>query len=792
MMDNRGGRSLGRTVLAGLAGLIVVALLAGEAWARHATPAAPAAGDAAAAVVPSDEAVKEAIKKGAEFLWKLQKEDGSWHLWKAEGMEDGFKDYIDGPTALVAYALMESGVRPTDKKMEKALTWLRKVNAKDAKGAYLTKGYIPKTYCMGLRCQAWLSAIRQRALEYRKPLQQDYKQLVLSTSDGSYGYDSTGKPAAGDHSNSQYGVLGVWAAALADMEVPIAYWRKVKAHWEAAQCNDGGWEYGGKAAVGKPTMAAAGVATLFVCFDNLYGEAFAGCTPSKEGRNARIPIQRGLDWFDQKYAGTIGAIDSYYLYGVERIGLASGYKYFGTTDWYKEGVKLLLKNQAANGSWKSSSFGDGAVATAQCMLFLIRGRQPVIFSKLKYDGDWDNRPRDLAMLTRWMMSEIFENEAFWQIVNMKIPPSDWHDAPAMVIAGSKAPTFGKDDLDKLRTYVNQGGAIFSITECDGTAFDRGMRETYAKLFPDYEIKEAPLTHELYSIHQDIRRAGLKFYILSNGVRPLAIHVMRDLTVSWQTYKTSGDKPAFQAGLNVYLYLTDKTFPPRGSRTWPAPAGEKVEDTVKLARIKFNGNWDPEPLAYQRFGRLLLENTGVKIESDAVTIDALPASGAKVAVLTGTGELSLSEAEAKTLRDFVDGGGTLVVDAAGGERKFGESAWKALGQPKAFPSGTMAKMKGADPLFSVFDERIESFRYRKRTAVRMRSGETALWASSAGEGRVIFSYEDITAALVNFPSHACEGYDPETAYAIMRNVVLSKLPGAASTESKPAAQKAEGE
>ncbi|MCY2932504.1 MAG: DUF4159 domain-containing protein, partial [Planctomycetota bacterium] len=338
----------------------------------------------------------------------------------------------------------------------------------------------------------------------------------------------------------------------------------------AAQCNDGGWEYGGKAAVGKPTMAAAGVATLFVCFDNLYGEAFAGCTPSKEGRNARIPIQRGLDWFDQKYAGTVGAVDSYYLYGVERIGLASGYKYFGTTDWYKEGVKLLLKNQAANGSWKSSSFGDGAVATAQCMLFLIRGGRPVVFNKLKYEGDWNNRPRDLAMLTRWMGGTVFKQELSWQIVPVTVSPKGWHDAPILLITGSKAPTFDKDDLDNLRTYVGQGGTIFSVTECNGDGFDKGIRETYAKLFPTFDVKEAPVTHDLYRIQEDLTRSDLKFYVVSNGARPLAIHVQRDLTRTWQTYQVSAGKWAFQAALNVYLYVTNA-----GTSPSPASAPSKA-------------------------------------------------------------------------------------------------------------------------------------------------------------------------------------------------------------------------
>ncbi len=38
-------------------------------------------------------------------------------------------------------------------------------------------------------------------------------------------------------------------------------------------------------------------------------------------------------------------------------------------------------------------------------------------------------------------------------------------------------------------------------------------------------------------------------------------------------------------------------------------------------------------------------------------------------------------------------------------------------------------------------------------------------------RVVFSREDITAGLVGYPSWTVDGYQPETAFTILRNIVL---------------------
>ncbi len=451
-----------------------------------------------------------------------------------------------GPTALAVYALLEAGESPKSKPIHLALDWLAKTSLK-------------KTYDIGLRCNAWVSASTDDAALYRKLLDKDAKALLGSTSDGGYGYDIGVMANYPDNSNSQYGLLGVWAAARTGYEVPEEYWTKVRKYWEGCQNGDGGWGYRKADKFGSTgTMTAAGLASLFVCYDNLSLKSFERCDSSGTELQSAL---RGLKWFNDHFDDMISektpfstpgnAADLYYfLYGVERVALASGYKYFGKSDWYRTGVKRLLETVTSGGAWPHHySNTDGTprddVSTAFALLFLVRGRNAVLFNKLQFPSvgtrknetnttDWNCRPRDIAMVTAWL-GRTYEMSLNWQIVSLQETPiAEWHDAPVLYIGGSKEPRFLDQDLIKLRKYVLQGGTILSCTECNGAGFRKGIREAYKRMFPEYEMISLPLTHELCTkvSHFDLNGRP-RFYAITNGVRLLAIHVDDDLPMAWQ-------------------------------------------------------------------------------------------------------------------------------------------------------------------------------------------------------------------------------------------------------------------
>ena len=724
--------------------------------------------------------VEKAIQEAIEFLWtRRDAKAGSWPSTDmgTDGRAATSSDrYLVGPTALATYALLEAGVSPQDERLEQTLKWM-------------TGQAVTKVYTLGLRANAWEAANRTTKRKYRPQLVADAKRLVQAGSFyGRYYYDAKGPQTAADrqydNSNSQFGVLGVWAAARdGSIEISTRYWTKVREHWLAQQDESGGWAYtAGERSRDPllPTMTTAGVATLYVCMDNLSGARYMSCRGDSKDFE---PIQKGLTWLEERFDKNLDGCKYwyYYLYCMERVGLASGKKYFGTTDWYRAGTEKLLPRQK-DGKWGTSV---GVVDTSFALLFLVRGRHPVLVNKLQYEGDWNNRPRDLASLTRWI-SKMYEKPVNWQIVDVRTPVPEWHDAPILIITGSKAPTFSTADIAKLRAYVQQGGTIFSAVECAGRPFQAGIRQVYAKMFPEYKLEELPKDHPIYQA-PFLLKGTPALSAISNGVRPMVIHCDTDLPASWQLRNTVTQAPNFRILANIYMHVTPMgQLRPRTTTTWPVPTEMPLLASARVARIRHDGNCDPEPLALVRLQRLMgnecLIDLGVTGPIPAMD---LPKAKADVAFLTGTKAFTLSAADIAALKQFTEGGGVLVIDAAGGakvEKDPATQTLKSIGfaasaealMEKLYPGAPLSRpLSSHDPLLTVPDYAIERTPYRAGTRKRLGMSSRPNLRAVAVEGvlRVLYSREDLTTGLLGYAGVHVDGYTPASAYDIVRNVIL---------------------
>jgi hypothetical protein len=772
------------------------------AWIIIGVAACPAARAA------SPDEVKDAIDKGVKYLYDAQNADGSWELVGApttQGPHEVTGKQWGGLTAMAVYALLAAGENEQDPGIAKAVEWLGRAN-------------IVGTYALGMRSQVWtlLDKDGPYGKIIRAGVKKDAYMLVKGAfeaegeSQGWYWYfwdTYKNAPMAGgyDRSNSQYGVLGVWACEQAGAEVPSKYWMIQDSIWKQAQNADGGWEYTGEGP-STHTMAAAGLATLFITQDYLINATMGkrDCKGNYVNRN----IDLGLAYMDQHAQAMLtnqgDAHYHYLMYGIERIGVASGRKYFGTLDWYQVGAEALVRQQAGDGAWGNEEPAYNAKKvpnTVFSLMFLIRGRAPVVLNKLEYvtaakEGDvtgWNQRPRDAANFAWWMgkQAERFYN---WQIVNLKVDPEEFFDAPMLYIAGSEALGFNEEEVAKLKAYVEDGGIILGHADCDKERFTRSFRALGKEMFPGYEFRALPANHPIYTRQQfNVNRWKSRpvVFELSNGVRSLMLLLPKgDPARKWQA-RSGKDDEAFQLGANLFYYATDRNLDKfKGVNHIVKDKGETPASTVKVARVQYAGNWDPEPGAWRRLGVILKNDRSLGVEAVTTRLDgkALAASGAKLAHLTGTTPFTLNDAQRKELKRFVEGGGTLVIDAAGGASDFADAAEKELGAVFGNAAGGLAKsLPLTHAVFNQAGGELKDFKYRAFTRPTITGKLPRVKGLEVG-GRtaVLFSREDLTAGMVGQDVDGVFGYAPATATALMRNVVLYANGGEPAAAPAPVA------
>ena len=766
-----------------------------------------------AATGVTDEEIGRAIQAGVEHLLaRIDRRTRTLDDVDVSGADGG------GRNALMVYALLQCGQTLKDERlnvrgpaMDAMITAMKRSN--------LRSGH-PQVYALALRATAL--ALFNRPQD-AKQLRADVEALLHCHTNGAYWYTADPRPARvspssnfpWDNSNSQYGLLGVWSGAEAGVEVPAAYWAAVDSHWEGTQTQSGQWSYNGdrKATL---TMTMAGIASLFVTQDWLDAPKSA----YKVGREPFSPhLQHALNWLEAgDNAVNIDDARSWFgytVYGIERVGLASGFKYFGRHDWYREIAGNVIRAQANDGSW-----GD-AVDTCYALLFLARGRHPILMNKLRFDGYWANRPRDAANLTRFAAHQL-ERELNWQVVPLRAfsgpagpdaaenaaafepgigrvprpararavggagaePWSDWMDSPILYLASHRPVKLLAADYDNLRAFVEAGGLLFTHADGDeaGTAFNEWIeRDLAPKLFPKYELRDLPPDHPVYNLVYKIDEGSPrpKLRGVFNGARLLMLHSPTDIARAWQVRDQKIKRPLFNLGINLFLYAAGKRdLRNRLESPYVSDPGDPVNGSVGVARLEYAGNWDPEPGAWRRFARWFQRQTGtgVSLRVASLASQAIDPRTVPIAHLTGTARHDFTDAEIAAVRRYVETGGVLLVDNCGGTGPFDASVQETL-LTRAFPGAKLRPLTTEDhPLFKFRGRGTgteDLTKPRLRPYVAERVGEVAAPFSglAAGRGRVILTPLDLTGGLLGTRTWGVAGFEPEYAQAFMKNLIF---------------------
>jgi hypothetical protein len=720
----------------------------------------------------SDAQIGEAIRKGVDFL--LGQFSASTGLLR-ELNTDPYS-LTTGEDVLCVYALLQasqaiddSRLNPKEPRMKELIAAMKQLPLQQ---------YYRETYARALRVSALTVYDRP---EDRQALAADTLALTRGARAGAYTYRVSPYRGVGrftgawDNSNSQYGLLGVWSGAEVGREVPTTYWQAVSKHWEDTQSADGEWSYHGPSRVGTHSMTCAGLASLFVAHDYLEPARFTGSV----GREPFIPaIVRGLKWLEADANSITLDHAGYDLYGVERVGLASGFKYLGSHDWYRELAIETIKRQRADGAFEADSVAYGArVETAYSLLFLARGRHPILMNKLRFEGHWANRPRDVANLARFASHQL-ERPLNWQVVPISRDWTEWMDSPILYLASHEAPRLSDEDYGRIRQFVENGGLLFTQADGDSPEFNRFAEELAKRLFGAYPMSDLPANHPMYSTMFRLPSVpGLR--AVSNGSRLLMLHSTTDLARYWELRDFKSKAEMFQWGTNLFLYAAGKRdLRNRLVSTYiPSPTAAPSQ-TFRVARLQYDGNWNPEPAAWGRFSRWFAGETSYGLEIKDVPIAELKPGTAPVAALTGTSRHDLNDAEATAIKSYVEAGGVLLVDMCGGSGDFDAGLESSL-YLKAFADTLARTVIGSHSLLSGDRNGMDDLsRTRLRTfAVEaLGSGGGALQELAAGRGHIITTRLDITTGLLGTQTWGIRGYDPDYAQRLVKNVILWALDG----------------
>lgn len=705
----------------------------------------------------TDQQVTDAIRKGVDFLYKAQGAWGHWDVKDPKSAKGHEATQFGGWTAIATYALLSAGEEwQNNPKIESALEFLAKTE-------------ITGTYAVGLRAHVWPKLPdKSTKINFLEELQEDAYLLINGINAGG-GYKYVLGDKEYDNSNTQYGALGAWECAKRGVDVSSDYWQKLEKHFMDSQNQGGGWSYKGggpSTQGGTPPMTAAGLAVLYMTLDYLHSRDF-----ERPGATDNHPVYKsitnGLGYMNANYKPSD---NGYFMVGMERVALASGMKYFNNLDWYQSGATTLIKSQKPDGSM-ANGHGGPVPSTAFALIFLSRGRVPVFANKLEIPGQpWNNRPRDLANLTKWASDE-FEINMNWQVVSIQRQPEDWMDAPILYLASHQPLTLDEPQLKKIKRFIDLGGVLVTSSDGGSREFSSWVTSTFEAMYP-YKFKPLPADDDLYNIV--FREQGQNIQSLHNGVRHLVVHFNSDAGATWQTQSHRNASPWQMMG-NIFQYAIEKSKPRNRLEAHYVTAKGNAGPIVHVGRARYEGNWNPEPLAWQQASIRASNDSKARFAGHRIDLADIGGADVSMVHVAGTEAVQFTDAQIQAIKKFVnDDGGVIFFEAVGGKAAFAESVQNML--TAAFPDQRLRIIDSASRVLSGggiggYDATRVDYRvfFKQRLGASSRPG--LLTISINGEPRIFVSPEDLSTGMVGQPVWGIFGYDNASSLHLATNIAL---------------------
>jgi len=761
------------------------------------------------------ETVRQAIEQGVRFLRFRQQTNGNW---KAEGGDERC-----GATSLIVLALISSGVPKNDPMITKAMKYLRAYPGREA----------GRNYSLSLQTMAFCVASpdQDKAL-IRENVRQLEENQVKRSQDSVGGWDYLPGSSGSDLSNSQFSILALYEAERVGVSAKKETWQRALDYWDRTQNKDGSWGYkphAGGSSDPRGSMTCAGIASLIVT-SGVLGQGGASvrgeniiCFQKPDGKIAE-KIDLGIAWLARQFSVSqnpqSGAWLYYYLYALERVGRMTNQRFIGDYDWYRQGTDRLLQLRDPNDNiWRGRGTGDD-VSTAFALLFLSKGRRPILMSKIPFGGDgmWNVHPNDVNNLTDFA-EKNWKLDLTWQIIPIdRATTDDLLQSPVLYFSGSRSPLPPNERQQaelaaKLRGYLDQGGFVVAEAQAnDKGDFGDGFRELMKLVLPEpgYELQLLEQNHPIwmaeFPIEPDQMRPieGINF-----GCRTSVVYIPKyqeggrlrpSLSCLWEVAQVfdRGTKyaPPVQRqidaglgiGLNILAYATNREL--KFKDQVAESVGKKLTEAgdrrgkIFLGLLEHGGGANAAPHAIPNLLQWSALHLGlpVDIRTDLVEPASPELLAYPIVFMHGRSAFQWTEDQRAQLKKYIENGGFLFGSAICSAKPFADSFKAEL--KRMFPDRPLEEVKPDDPLWSeeyggFKIERLQLRLPEQSPGKKMVVSEQAVVPSLQGirfDDRlaVVFSPHDVSCALEKANTLECKGYSQESAMRLAVNVLLYAL------------------
>jgi hypothetical protein len=406
-------------------------------------------------------------------------------------------------------------------------------------------------------------------------------------------------------------------------------------------------------------------------------------------------------------------------------------------------------------------------------------------------ADWNLCPDDLAQLMR-KSGRWFGLPYGSQPVSLAAFDSDPATTPVLFFSGVRKLRIDEAQAKILRTYLARGGMIVFDSIAGSPYFYESAKQVMQQLVPDEPIRTVPLDHPVFHMLTD--SSTVKIPKLPKEDKPalegiyigshLALLVSRyGLGCGWDDHDVPLlDKAVYydvdsanRLGINLVAYAigyADAARQEARPELFGLADEKRPTDELVFAQIRHSGAWNVHPGAASTLLRRMRQETALNVSLKRVPVDPSRDNlgSFPFLYLEGLDDFSWDEAAQKSMRAFLERGGTLVINNGLGLSTFDRAVRREIA--RLLPGRQLTAIPADQAIFRSV-RAVGKVQYTPAVLkAHPELNQPALEGIAFdGDWRVIYTPYDLASAWLGCDFPVAKGYETQSGTELGMNVLF---------------------